>query len=305
MHRKIFTMLFIIMLLPAYLLSQENTAPARPASDTAARSQATAPSTTQAASTAPSAAASTSESEIEALRRREQLLRQREEMIRQREEAIRRRENNRIIDRTNLERELRAREERRRLRAKQKRTENLNYKYSVGIFGGITYLLNPNSLDYSSNSKLGGNFGLTFLYAIDDTYQIKVGADLVYATMLSKFEVTNPTFVQTVKNSGFFLMLHARYEFLKRKDGEMFIPWAGVSLGLLFPRQSGSEYNKTMTIAYGLAAGFDVYFTDRISLGLQLKFYGAKYNLVPDYYPYCKSKTLVFFMPSIGVTISF
>jgi hypothetical protein len=267
---------------------------------------------TVSAQEASSAAAATTasppaqQSEIEALRQREQQLRQREEAIRQREEAIRRRENTRVIDRTNLSRELEARAERQRLQSKRNKIKNLNYKYSVGLFGGLSLLTNPNKLDYSSKSLLGANFGATFLYAIDNKLNVKIGLDLVYATMLDKFTISSPTHSYSVNTKGMFIMVHGRYEFLKRNDGEMFIPWAGVSLGFLIPSQTGvgASNGKSFTTAYGIAVGFDIYFQERMSLGLQLKVYASKYAVVPDY-AYSGTKTLIFFLPSLGVTFSF
>lgn len=252
---------------------------------------------------------STAQQEAEALRRREEAIRRREEALRQRERAIQQREQGRVRvhDATGMQAELRRREQARRERERLRRRDDENreftskHKYSAGLYMGMSYLVNPSEVDNSENSLFGISFGANFLYAIDNEYHIKVGIDISYATKLMKFTDNNYSPAYDVTTRGLFILFQGRYDFLSRKDGHRFVPFANVYLGLLLPNE---ESTRSIVVTFGAGGGFDFWVTKEFGVFLQVRVLMAKMNALPES-TYCKDKYQVWLYPCLGATFSF
>lgn len=253
------------------------------------------------------AAPSTADSEAEALKRREEELRRREEAIRQRELQLQLQQQG-VQDRTNMSEDIRrqeeARRERERLRQASAPAETILDKYFVTVYGGFNYLLNPNKVDNTETSLFGGHFGAAFQYAIDDKRNVKIGIDLAFFPHLETFKYSYGSEQYNVKTAGFFILVTARYEFISRKEGNRFIPYAGICLGLMIPNMSGNPESEFVKVGAGIEGGFDVWFNKFAGINFRLRFLAFKYDVMPGV-TYSAPKYLVFLMPQIGITFSF
>ncbi len=246
------------------------------------------------------------QSEINNLKKREEALRKKEEALKKKEQELNKKEK--IYDKTGYEQEMRKREaarrERERLRKLRKKKYGGNpYQENnfVTAFGGISYNILANDLNDTEKTKLGLIFGAEYLTVTDKDKQIKAGVHLSYAHSLIKIDGPKGE----MQTNGIFLLVFGQYEFIKRKDGNNFIPFANLYLGLLFPIQSNSqEQINTVSVSAGLGAGFTYWIKPTIGITLKLKILASKFYSYPQSYD-DESQFNLFLVPTLGVSFAF
>jgi hypothetical protein len=128
----------------------------------------------------------------------------------------------------------------------------------------------------------------------------KIGIDISFTSLLSKYDYD---LSYSVRSLGVFLLSYMRYDFIKRKYGNKFIPFMALYLGMLFPYQKGAVDKDTLTVAYGAGVGFDYWLSNSVSISFKTKVLFARFGVLPDL-NYSTVKYCMWILPVISVVFA-
>ena len=253
-----------------------------------------------------SAQENTVNSEVKELKKREAELKKREAALKKKEDALKKKEK--IYDRTNYQKEMQRREAARKERERRRKEQEKKYgtglyqeDYFIQALGGISFNVYLNDYGDAEINKMGYIFGIEFLTTASKEKHIKFGCHISYVHSLIKINGVDGE----MQTNGVLLLFFGQYEFIKRREGNDFIPFANLGVGLFFPKQSDREKQaNSIAISAFAGGGFTYWIKNNMGITLKIKLLMAKFLAYPQDSDDTSNYNL-FIVPTLSVQFAF